>query len=439
LKNELLLAIVVSFSIFILTADNALAQTNSPLLGTAGSNPQISINNSGTTTVNAQPATSTQGTSNNQTGNNTLIPVPLWNIAPSLRISLAFVFSFIVIGVILYSASILIRRARRSHPDIKTSFWDIIREQDWYPSLAIFQFLVWTVVIIFAFLGIYLIRIFGGVLEAPSSISPNILALMGISVAVPIISGGISRNRYFGYTTTTAAKKPPTPLPPLSTMLEENKKPVLTRFQMFGWTWIGILIYIAILFSTPAMYLMDKDVAETCQTLRPNDPQFGPLHCDHPLRELNLPDIDPTLVVLMGLSQGAYLGGKIISTPTMKIEKVVLGKREDNAYVLTIYGNNFGESRDTVWFDSTQIRDPTKLLVWETDGSRIDALLGNNKPEEGEHTVRVAKGSLIVEKRLKLEKEQFKELEEGNMTGTTTRGGGTTGTESGTTAGGPTT
>jgi hypothetical protein len=345
--------------------------------------------------TNNQPDNGGGGSSSNITTATTTIPAPLIDMSPSQRTALAFAISFITILVITLVVSKIVGNARRSHPNIKTGFWDIIREGDWYPSLAIFQFLVWTFVITFAFLGIYLVRIFGGVLEAPPSIPTNILALMGISVAVPIVSGGISRIKYFS-STVTAVKQPPSPLPPLSTMLEENNKPALTRFQMFGWTWIGIMIYIGILFSTVGTTLMDIQDARTCQTLRPNQAEFSRLHCDEPLTGLTLPDIDPTLVILMGLSQGAYLGGKIITVPTMKIDKVVLAKKDSNEYVLSIFGNNFGQNKDTVWFDDIQIRGD-KLSVW--DDSRIDASLGAiSLVQDTLHKVRVAKGSLIEEK-----------------------------------------
>lgn len=341
------------------------------------------------TTTNDDAASSTS----NQTGSN-IIPTPLLDIAPSQRIALAFSISFGATLIIILVARRLIRYAKRSHPNIKTGFWDIIREQDWYPSLAIFQFLVWTFVIIFAFLGIYLFRIFGGVLEAPPSVPTNILALMGISVGVPIVSGGISRIRYFSSATTV--KEPPTPLPPLSTMLEENNKPALTRFQMFGWTWIGTLIYIVILFSTVGTTLTDIVVdASTCQALQPNEAENSQLRRDKSLTCLTLPDIDPTLVVLMGLSQGAYLGGKIITTPTMTIDKVALAKKDTNKYVLSIFGINFGSNPDTVWVDDTQIRGDD-LLVWED--SRIDASFTKPLQQGQTFKVRIAKGSLTAEK-----------------------------------------
>ena len=155
------------------------------------------------------------------------------------------------------------------------------------------------------------------------------------------------------------------------------------------------MIYIGILFSTVGTTLMDIQDAKTCQTLQSNQTEFSRLHCDNPLTDLTLPDMDPTLVVLMGLSRVAYLGGKIITAPGMKIDKVVLCKKDTNEYVLSIFGNNFGSNKDTVWFDNTQIRED-KLLEW--DDSRIDASFTKTLEQENNYKVRVAKGSLIEER-----------------------------------------
>lgn len=48
---------------------------------------------------------------------------------------------------------------------------------------------------------------------------------------------------------------------------------------------------------------MDIQDARMCEQLRSNPVEFSRLDCDKPLWELTLPDIDPTLVMLMGLSQ----------------------------------------------------------------------------------------------------------------------------------------
>jgi hypothetical protein len=69
----------------------------------------------------------------------------------------------------------------------------------------------------------------------------------------------------------------------LSAMLDENDKPTLSRFQMFAWTWISIYL-LTVVSEVPKYYGQ--------------------------VQNLVLPTIDPTLVVLMGLSQVAFLGGK---------------------------------------------------------------------------------------------------------------------------------
>jgi hypothetical protein len=94
--------------------------------------------------------------------------------------------------------------------------------------------------------------------------------------------------------TTSAVKEPPPQLPLLSTMFESSK-PTLTRFQMFGWTWIGIIIYLAILFSTVSV---------------------------RPLTSLTLSDIGPT----------------------MEYRGVVQNKKNN----ILVIGNNFGQNKDTV-------------------------------------------------------------------------------------------
>ena len=48
----------------------------------------------------------------------------------------------------------------------------------------------------------------------------------------------------------------------------------------------------------------------------------------------------PSLVILMGLSQGGYLGGKLVARTPLRIDRIVAG-RVDNT--LTIFGDNFGD------------------------------------------------------------------------------------------------
>jgi hypothetical protein len=189
----------------------------------------------------------------------------------------AALYAAITVIIISFVVRALLHRSDRK-------FRTIILNEAGYPSLAIFQFLLWTVVVAFSYLLVYYLRIYSGLYDPPSTISTNILILLGISTAVPIVSAGVNSVVYHE----GKAKSETPKVHKWSSMLLENGKASLSRYQMFLWTWIGIGLYIVILFYTVTS---PATVA---------NPQL-----------LDLPDIDPTLVVLMGLSQGAFIGGKL--------------------------------------------------------------------------------------------------------------------------------
>ena len=202
-----------------------------------------------------------------------------------LEHGIAYLLSILVISVIVVISSKIIH----TKPDPR-GFLEIIRDQDGYPSLSLFQFYLWTIVISFGFLSIYLIRIFEGVHAPPIEELPaNILALMGISTMVPIV-----RHKMLSTNPLENKKN----REKFSSILQDKKgKPTLSKFQMFTWTIISIIIYLAILFSTVSD-ISDPDVSDFEQEQCKNNKYF----C------LTFPDIDPSLIVLMGLSQTAYLG-----------------------------------------------------------------------------------------------------------------------------------
>jgi hypothetical protein len=201
-----------------------------------------------------------------------------------------------------------------------------LRDDEMYPSLARLQFFIWTAIVIFAFAWITFIRIFSGVpaFIGPGEITPNLLAVMGISTGSTIASAGIESYRDTKPKTKGAAPTggapapaapapppvapPPAPTPPpippppeggkspWGSMLcerappENLMRPSLGRFQMLGWTVISVGIYIFILSS--AVY----------QVWVHGDPG-----------KLTLPDLDTTLVVLMGISHVGYNTSKYVS------------------------------------------------------------------------------------------------------------------------------
>ena len=254
-----------------------------------------------------------------------------------------------------------LRNKAEGNPISASKFWDIIRSNNMDPSLSVFQFFLWTIVLMFALFSIYLIRIFGGVTEPISGTPPYLLlALTGISFATPFASSIISSIRYpkadtpnVGSTSNgstsngnTSNVTPSQERPPWGEMLREFGKPSLSRFQMFGWTWISIAIYLFLYAAEVTKYSTD-------------------------VVSLTIPDVFPILVALMGLSEVVFLGAKAAVTSQIEITKVFpLQVRQGGN--LSIFGLNFGNDRQDVWLGNYRIRsdDREHLLGWSN--GRID-------------------------------------------------------------------
>jgi hypothetical protein len=205
----------------------------------------------------------------------------------------------------------------------KGGFWDIIREADYYPSLARLQFVLWTFTVTFTLLSIYLFMLWNNTL-CWSNIPENILALVGISASTPVISTVISREKY---TSTISGSLPcKENVPALSTMLLEHGKPTLGRYQLFIWTIISIIVYLGILFS-----------------------QIATISTAGGLAEMKLADIPLPLLALMATSQGAYLGLKAVARPVSFLTKVgsVPAPNQKNIKKSTDVVVNFSESLDS--------------------------------------------------------------------------------------------
>jgi hypothetical protein len=210
-------------------------------------------------------------------------------------------------------------KAPDSFSELHRGFWDIIREGDYYPSLARFQFLLWTFVISFTLLSFYLIRCSEGQCDNMQIVSTNILELLGISGAVAITANIGSRLKY----DSSLINKVPETVPPFSTMLLEGSKPVLYRYQSFLWTFIGIGIYLFVSLS----FIFAGSLSN------------------------HVPDIDPTVVAITGISNAAYIGAKFASRTPLKITKIVPSNLDSRT--ITIFGDNFGQKDSITNTDTT--------------------------------------------------------------------------------------
>lgn len=254
------------------------------------------------------------------------------------NVSLAFGIAISIVGFTTWAASYIIQKARRTSlsPEERAdkklyqgNFWDIIREGDYNPSLARFQFLLWTMAVSFTVVSVFFIRFFGAVPGFPSGdlIPANLLQMIGISTAVPVVSNVASRIQYAS--TFPKGMPPKSKVPKFSTMLFEGNKPTLARYQMFLWTWVSIIFFLVVFFSSVNDVMYQIDVANKDSQQKSN-----------PLKNLAIQDIDSKLVLLMGLSQGGYIAAKFAARQPVQIATLVIS----NGNLVAIFGNNFGET-----------------------------------------------------------------------------------------------
>lgn len=257
------------------------------------------------------------------------------------QIMTSYGLAILAVLVVMFSCAAILKRCKPS------SFFDIIRDATWYPSLPRFQFLIWTCIILFVFFAIYSIRILNNVLEPISSMPENLLILMGISIISPIAGKAISSVKYGNDSSSARPEKKDMVDKKFYTMLNEGKKPSLSRVQMFSWTWIAVAIYLMTFFTyvggVATEYVSHKVECDQIYSTLVNNGTATPkqFNCMH---DLTIPNVDETFVVLMGLSQGAYLGGKFVSQSKPNISIVgVTKKANSDDYDVFILGNNFGQ------------------------------------------------------------------------------------------------
>ncbi len=175
------------------------------------------------------------------------------------------------------------------------------------------QFFLWTVAAFFSFASIYAARIgFGKIDLSPQDVPSSLLLAMGISITSAVAAKGITVS---GLNSGDLAKPSgDDKAAAASDLISEDSGAVdLTKVQVLGWTVIAIGAYLV-------------KTAHSIQT-----------------GALNQPDIDPTLMVLMGLGHGAYLGKKLITSTTPTLYKVS-DARVKTSGEITLTGVNLGST-----------------------------------------------------------------------------------------------
>lgn len=198
----------------------------------------------------------------------------------------------------------------------KTSLWALaISENPTGPkrlSASKFQALVWTLITLFAYASVTGARLLereaGEPFPSFASVPLNLLVLMGLSAVTAAGSKGV-----------TISYRAEGRIPPESGGLTTNPhgQGDLIKVQMLVWTIIA-----------GASYLLG--VANTLGA-----------------GVYAMPDVDGALLALMGVSQGSYVGNKLVSTSLAKRPKIkeILPLRGPVGTTVTIMGEDFGSEQ----------------------------------------------------------------------------------------------
>jgi IPT/TIG domain len=200
--------------------------------------------------------------------------------------------------------------------------WKLVEGADGVSSTSKFQWLLWLVVILFAYVVLWVLRAKGGDYGAISQVPVNVLTVLGFSTATAVAAKGITA----GYVSTNRIAKATgsAPAPAAATapggqggiLQDDGGIPELAKIQLIGFTLVAAGIFSATLI----------------HQIFANPPQTA------------LPNIDSSLLVLMGLSQGGYLGKKLVTFGSPMLSAIVPPSGAPNSSV-TIMGASFGTTQ----------------------------------------------------------------------------------------------
>lgn len=222
-----------------------------------------------------------------------------------------------VVGILVFiiAAWIVMVATGIANAPTNSRWLGLIEGTDGRLSTSKFQWFIWTIAVVGGFAAVYAARALGGNNVADIGVPANVLTAVGFSTVTMATAKGITTAYTAGgrinkttvtptetstpsassaasstTTTDTSSNLPP---PTRGLLTDDEGAPDLSKIQLVTWTLIGVAIWIYLAI-TRVHYIV------TATQLPDNQPLVT-----------GLPDIPATLMVLMGLSQGGYLGAKL--------------------------------------------------------------------------------------------------------------------------------
>jgi hypothetical protein len=192
-------------------------------------------------------------------------------------VSVAWKWFAVLIGLVVLAVIALIAAI-----PTKGKLWQLAEGADGRASTSKFQWLLWIVAVAFAYTVLWVLRAKQGDYTAITQVPVNLLTLLGFSTGTAAAAKGITA----GYVQSSKLAKP---------VMEKNAKggliqddsgvPDLGKLQMIAFTLIAVGVF---------FWTLIHQIAST--------PVIT-----------GLPNVDSSLLVLMGISQGGYLGKKLVT------------------------------------------------------------------------------------------------------------------------------
>jgi hypothetical protein len=178
-----------------------------------------------------------------------------------------------------------------------TRHWNLrqfVEGFDGRASTSKFQWFLWIVAILFAYTALWVLRAEQGNFTALSMAPAGLLTILGLSTGTAVAAKGIT-SAYVQSGRVTKLGLAPTEARG-GILQDDTGRPDLAKIQMMGFTIVTIGIFLAT--------VIHQIVSRPGVT--------------------SLPEIDTFLVVLMGISQGGYLGKKLVTTNAPTLSSAVL-------------------------------------------------------------------------------------------------------------------
>jgi IPT/TIG domain len=200
-----------------------------------------------------------------------------------------------------------------------------VRGEDGKLSSSKFQFFLWTGIVVYSYIALWVARAHGcwgsGAPSMPE-LPGNVLLAMGFSVITLATAKGVT-TAYVAAGRIAKGRNGPVRLRDLVTQ-DDGTSPDLSKIQMLTWTVIAAVTY---------LYAVGAAL-----------PTFGTC-----ISTVSFPDIGTALMALMGIGQGAYLGAKIVSSNTVILTSLSPAQALAGGPV-TINGSGFGTTPGSVLF-----------------------------------------------------------------------------------------